>query len=111
MGSCRGRSATSSHPRAHTPRVKQFLIATALALFGFLYSWGTLLQDLGGRRFRSLVGLLSLGSMYVAFKYAPGNAADIVLAPGRELAGWFSNLFPHSLPHSPVPTTTVTTGP
>lgn len=89
--------------------MKEFFIASAVSVFGFLYSFGALLQDLGGPRLRRLVGLLSLGSVYIAFTYRPHDAIDIILEPVQALTDRFVSLFKDSLP--PAPTTTTTTSP
>lgn len=86
--------------------VKEFFIASAVAVFGFLYLWASLLMELGGPRLRRFVALLCLVSAYIAFTYRPHDASDIILKPAQALTDWFVSLLNDSLPTAPTTTTT-----
>ena len=85
-----------------------FIVVTALWLVGFFIAHSDLLDAIPGRRAQRVIGWVALGSFYVAFTYAPGDAGAVLIDASEKLAKKFTDLIMNSLPgHPTTPSTTI----
>ena len=84
-----------------------YMIAVTAAawLVGFSIAHSDLLDAIPGRRVERVIGWVALGSLYVAFKYAPGDAGAVLIDTSQKLAKKFTDLIVNSLPGRPTPPT------
>ena len=79
--------------------MKGFFVAGAVWVFGLLFAWGDWFDLFAGRRTRIVLAWLAIGSMYVAFKYAPHDASAVITKTAETITDRF------------LPDTTTTTTP
>lgn len=83
-------------------------VTAAMWLVGFFIAHSDLLDAIPGRRAQRVIGWVALGSFYVAFKDAPGDAGAVLIDASQKLANKFTDLIVNSLPGRPTtPSTTI----